>query len=135
MSQTAFDHGSGYPKGETFLPTHPIASGGNSAFFFQTLLDNLNQGVVFLDPACQVTAWNLGMEQLTGMGNSVLGRKFTPSLLQLRDLKGEVLQDNPCPFQSWMHKRATVTEHFVLTGRSGRELQVELNFNPVHDKD
>jgi diguanylate cyclase (GGDEF)-like protein/PAS domain S-box-containing protein len=135
MSQTAFDHGSGYPKGETFLPTHPMAPGGNSAFFFQTLLDNLIEGVVFLDPACHITAWNLGMEQLTGMGNSVLGKKFTPSLLQLRDLKGEVLQDSPCPFQSWMQKRATVTEHFILTGRSGRELQVELNFHPVYDKE
>lgn len=135
MSQTAFDHGSGYPKGETFLPTHQMAPGGNSAFFFQTLLDNLIEGVVFLDPACHITAWNLGMEQVTGMGNSVLGRKFTPSLLQLRDLKGEVLQDSPCPFQSWMQQRATVTEHFVLTGRSGRELQVELNFHPVHDKE
>lgn len=135
MSQTAFDHGSGYPKGETFVPAPPLSPAANSAFFFQTLLDNLVEGIVFLDPACHITAWNLGMEQLTGMGNSVLGRKFTPSLLQLRDLKGEVLQDSPCPFQSWMNKRATVTEHFVLTGRSGRELQVELNFHPVLDKE
>jgi len=103
--------------------------------FFQTLLDNLTEGVVFLDPACHITAWNLGMEQLTGMGSSVLGRKFTPSLLQLRDLKGDVLQESPCPFQSWMNKRASVTAPFILTGRSGRELQVELNFHPVIDKE
>lgn len=135
MSQTAFDYGSGYPKGDTFLPTHQMAPTANSASFFQTLLDNLSEGVVFLDPSCHITAWNLGMEQLTGLGSSVLGRRFTPSLLQLRDLKGEALQESPCPFQSWMQGRASVTESFILTGKSGRELQVQLNFHPVVDRE
>lgn len=113
------------------IPAHPLAPGGITASFYQSLLDNLAQGVVFLDHNCRITSWNLGMEQLTGLGNSVLGRKFSPTLLQLRDLQGELLNDIQCPVQQWLHTRTSTCNQYILSGRSGREIQVELSFHPV----
>jgi diguanylate cyclase (GGDEF)-like protein/PAS domain S-box-containing protein len=132
MSQAAFQPDAGHNTGEgIMLPTHPLAPGGVNASFYQSLLDNLTQGVVFLDQNCRITSWNVGMEQLTGLGNSVLGRKFSPNLLQLRDMQGELLNDLQCPFQHWLQTRASNCNQYVLTGRSGREIQIELSFHPV----
>ncbi|MFN9363523.1 MAG: diguanylate cyclase [Planctomycetota bacterium] len=132
MSQAAFQPDAGNNTGEAFtIPSHPLPPGGPAASFYQALLDNLSQGVIFLDQNCRITAWNMGMEQLTGLGSSVLGRRFSPGLLQLRNLQGEPLNEIQWPVQHWLQTRSPTCDQYVLTGRSGREIQVELGFHPV----
>lgn len=132
MSQAAFHPDAGNNSSETpVVPAHTLVPVGPATSFYQSLLDNLSHGVVFLDQNCRITSWNLGMEQLTGSGNSVLGRKFSPSVLQLRDLQGKPIDDQHYPIQHWMQTRTSTCNQYVLTGRSGREIRVEMNLHPV----
>ena len=133
MSTAAVPEGSTNRRGQetVFLNFSHLSPGVVSALFTQGLLDNLRTGVIFLDTHGRITAWNFCLEQMTGIGNSVIGKKFTPSLLQMRDLHGAKIEDAQCPFSKWLGAREPITDRFHIVGRSGRESQVELNFHPV----
>lgn len=136
MTKTALTDGPGRRPQETVMVTlNQLSPNTVSALFTQSLLDNMREGVMFLDTQCRITTWNFCLEQITGIGGSVVGRRFTPGMLQLRDLQGNPIPDGTCPIQRWMAAREPMVDRFQITGRSGRETQVELNFHPVQTAD
>ncbi|MEZ6096344.1 MAG: diguanylate cyclase [Pirellulaceae bacterium] len=103
--------------------------------FFQCLLDSMNEGVVFIDRNCGIRTWNKGVQALTGLGTAVLGRRLEPSLLQLKDGNRLPIHDNKNPFAAWIEAGTEASDKFFITGRSGRDAQVDLQFFPVLDSE
>ncbi len=100
-------------------------------YFFNALLENIPEGVVFLDTSCRIHVWNAGARHLTGLGSAVIGRRLEPSLLKLKDAERFPISDSANPFELWMAQRIPATQKFFISGRSGRDAQVDVSFFPV----
>lgn len=116
--------------------TGTAVTGGGSMvdpmqLFRSFLLDSMREGAIFLDSHCQVMLWNRSMEQLTGIGKSVVGKVLTPSVLQLRSMDHIPVQDQESPFPDWIKKAQPVVGNYVVGGLSGRQCDVEIAFQPV----
>ncbi len=110
----------------------PAPNASPEAYFPQTLLENMYDGVIFLDANLQVTLWNRGAERLTGItGNSMLQRPFVPSLLELRDDTGRPFGDHECPVAFAVHSGVQSLRRMILRDREGRELSINMHIIPV----
>lgn len=105
-----------------------------SQYFFNTLLENFPEGVIFVDHSCTIRMWNAGARNLTGIGSAVVGRRLDPSLLKLKDIERFPISDSANPFENWLTQGVVGTQKFFISGRSGRDAQVEVSFYPVRAK-
>lgn len=65
---------------------------------FEELIDNINDGLYFLDSERNITLWNQGAERITGYKkNNVLGKKCSDNILVPVDQWGTRLCDDMCP--------------------------------------
>ncbi len=65
---------------------------------FEKLINNVNDGIYFLDAQRQITLWNQGAEKITGYKKEeVLGRCCKEDILNPVDEWGERLCDERCP--------------------------------------
>ncbi len=111
------------------------ATHNSNMIFYQCLLDNINEGVIFIDSNCGIRSWNKGIQALTGMGTAVIGRRLEPSLLQLKDVNRLPINDIRNPFVKWITDGMVTSDKFFITGRSGRDAQVDVQFFPVKNTD
>ena len=84
--------------------SHPIegidsdSNGIADNLFQQCLLDNLRDGIIFVDSQFRILVWSQAIEVMTGMSASkVDGLQFTPQLLGFSDQDGVPLQDAANP--------------------------------------
>lgn len=109
----------------------------NIDLLFRTcLLNNISEGVVFVNQGLEITNWNKSAEAITGLNSSnVLGMKFSPDLIGLKTKDGELNGVNVCPVAQSLISRKPTNQEYSLIGRSGREAKVELSVTPVFDLD
>ena len=66
--------------------------------FYATLLDNLYDGVYFVDRDRRITFWNKAAERITGFTKAeVLGKRCADNLLRHVDERGNPLCEGACP--------------------------------------
>jgi PAS domain-containing protein len=66
--------------------------------FYETLLDNLYDGVYFVDRERRITFWNKAAERITGFAKrEVLGKRCADNLLRHVDHRGNSLCEGACP--------------------------------------
>jgi diguanylate cyclase (GGDEF)-like protein len=100
--------------------------------FQQKLLDNMYDGVVFLDNNLQITLWNNGAERLTGIdGAAVYQRPFKPSLFHLRDEHAHPFGDAECPVAHALHSGSQSLSRVQIRGRNERDVAVDAHIMPV----
>ena len=117
-------------------PTAEVARVVDQSLFRNCLLDNLRDGVIFVDSQSRILVWSQTIEVMTGMSSSkVDGMKLTPSMLQLSDGYGNGIADADSPINQCFKTRKKVTGDYKLVGRSGREAKVEMTFVPVISAD
>jgi PAS domain S-box-containing protein/diguanylate cyclase (GGDEF)-like protein len=69
-----------------------------SAELYRSILDNIQEGVYFVDRDRKITFWNRGAERLTGyFREEIQGRKCHEGLLQHCTAGGEMLCHSGCP--------------------------------------
>ena len=62
------------------------------------LLENVREGVLFVDNERKITCWNSGAEMITGLvASNIVGCEFTPDLLGLAESDGRTLSRVNCP--------------------------------------
>ena len=106
------------------------------SLFRRQLVDNMNDAVVFVDVAFRVILWNRGAERLTGIsGTSIQQRRWTPSLLDMRDRHGQPVKESDCPLIQTIKTNQQRTRRLVIRGRNGRAISVEAHAVPVVDAD
>lgn len=102
--------------------------------FCRGLLDDLYDGVYFVDPERVIKYWNRSAEQLTGYSSSeILGRHCQDNILMHVDLRGRNLCRGLCPLLQAM-KDDTKTEHeLYLRHKDGHRVSVRVRTSPIKD--
>jgi diguanylate cyclase (GGDEF)-like protein len=104
--------------------------------FQQKLLDNMHDGVVFIDSQMRISMWNQGMERLSGIAGSAASQKvWLPSLVQLRDERGSIIPDEDCPVAQAMDTGVQSIRRLSIAGRNGKDSPVDLHSIPVIGRD
>jgi diguanylate cyclase (GGDEF)-like protein/putative nucleotidyltransferase with HDIG domain len=104
--------------------------------FQQRLLDNMRDGVVFVDTSLRILSWNAGAERMTGIaGSSVYQRPFRPALLNMHADDNRPVHDNDCPVKAAIYTGEMRLRRLVIRGRGQRDLMVELQVIPVAETD
>jgi diguanylate cyclase (GGDEF)-like protein/PAS domain S-box-containing protein len=102
--------------------------------FFRGILDNLHDGVYFVDMNRRITYWNKGAEKITGYESSeAVGRSCSDNLLVHIDDDGVNLCKAACPLaQTLMDGRERETEAY-LQHKDGHRLPVVIRVSPLRD--
>ncbi len=116
-----------------YQPGAPMTGVGPSdSIFHQKLLENMRDGVVFVDPNAQIVHWNRGMERLTGIaGSSVFQRSWLPSLLEMRDERGARIREKDCPVHYVIASGVQSLRRAYITRNGNNEVAVDIHIVPV----
>jgi diguanylate cyclase (GGDEF)-like protein/PAS domain S-box-containing protein len=104
----------------------------NDEGFFKEMLDNLTEGIYFLDRSRRITYWNRGAERLTGYSaEEVLGRCCTNGLLQHMDPNGRLLCNDGCPMEATMRDGRERSAEMFLHHKKGHRVPITVRANPI----
>lgn len=102
--------------------------------FLENIIDNLYDGLYFVDPERKITVWNKSAERITGYAkDEVVGRHCHDNILRHIDAEGRELCLDGCPLaQSIKDGRAREADVF-LHHKSGFRVPVSVRISPVRD--
>ena len=104
--------------------------------FFETLLDNLFDGVYFVDRDRRITYWNRGAERLTGYAREeVVGSRCRDNLLRHVDEQGRELCTDRCPVAAVIEDGQTRTARVYLHHKEGHRVPVFIRAAPIVGED
>jgi len=105
-----------------------------SGSFYKDLVDNLYDGVYFVDLDRRITYWNRGAERITGYSAAqVVGCRCSDNLLMHVDYLGTGLCGAGCPLAATcLDGRAREAEVF-LRHRDGHRVPVQVRASPMRD--
>ena len=104
-------------------------------FFYKNLLDNLHDGVYFVDRDRKISYWNKGAERITGYGaQETVGKRCSDNLLMHSDRKGTILCLAGCPLVESMSIGTDRTAEVFLRHKDGHRVPVMVRVAPIRDE-
>jgi diguanylate cyclase (GGDEF)-like protein/PAS domain S-box-containing protein len=104
--------------------------------FYKALLDNLYDGVYFLDRERRIIYWNSGAERITGYsGDEVLGHCCRDNILMHADRDGRSLCKDFCPAARTMEDGNPAEAEVFLHHKEGHRVPVRTRISPLRDED
>ncbi|MCL2807585.1 MAG: PAS domain-containing protein [Coriobacteriia bacterium] len=112
--------------------TSESALGIKPESLYLTVIDNLLDGVYFVNTERQITFWNKAAEEITGyQADEILGRCCQSNLLEHIDCDGRALCNLGCPlFASILDGRQRQDEVF-LRHKDGYRILIHVNVFPI----
>lgn len=102
--------------------------------FYKHLLDNLHDGVYFVDRNRMITYWNRGAERITGYStHEVMGKCCKDNILMHVDEDGTRMCQTQCPLSLAMEDGQTREATAYLHHREGHRIPVLVRVNPIKD--
>ncbi len=102
--------------------------------FYQEVLDNLYDGVYFVDRDRCITYWNKGAERITGYTSTeVVGRRCSDNILTHVDAKGNSLCLADCPVAHTMDDGASRSAEVFLHHKDGHRVPVSIRAIPLRN--
>lgn len=102
--------------------------------FFQSLLENLYDGVYYVDRDRIITYWNAAAERITGFSREeVIGRTCAANILRHMDEDGRELCSHACPLAAAMQDGRQRENSVYLHHNQGHRLPVSVRVSPVRD--
>jgi diguanylate cyclase (GGDEF)-like protein/PAS domain S-box-containing protein len=102
--------------------------------FYATLLDNLYDGVYFVNRERQITFWNKAAERITGFTKAeVLGKRCADNLLRHVDNHGNPLCEGACPLSYTLRDGQLRSASVFLHHKNGCRLPVAIGIAPITD--
>jgi diguanylate cyclase (GGDEF)-like protein/PAS domain S-box-containing protein len=102
--------------------------------FYKDIIDNLYDGVYFVDRARVITYWNRGAERITGYkSQEVLGRSCRDNLLNHVTAGGVPLCRDRCPLAACMEDGVPQEAEVFLHHADGHRVPVLIRAAPFHD--
>ena len=100
------------------------------------VLENLSDGVYFVDRRRRILYWNNGAERITGFAkDEVLGHRCHDNLLNHCDDAGTILCKTRCPLAATMRDGELREAHVYLKHKDGHRKPVRVRAAPVRDAD
>ena len=104
--------------------------------FLNKLLDNMHDGVVFVDVSLRILLWNCGAERLTGIAAaSVFQKRWLPSLVTMRDENFKIIPDLECPVDYAVRTGVQSLRRLTIAGRNDQQIAVDAHAVPVVGSD
>ena len=104
--------------------------------FFKSLLDNLFDGVYFVDGDRRIVYWNRAAEAITGYpAADVLGRHCHDNILRHVDDDGTALCHTACPVAAAMAEGDAHDAEVTLHHKRGHRVPVHVRVSPIRDAD
>lgn len=102
--------------------------------FYKTLLDNLHDGVYFLDRSRRITFWNKGAERLTGYdGNDVVENEYSEDFLSPINDEGLNLCEVGYPAEKTILDGQIREEEVYFRHKNGHRVPVLIRVSPIRD--
>ena len=102
--------------------------------FYKEILDNLYDGVYFVDENRVITYWNKGSERITGYtAGEVVGRHCADNILVHVDLEGNVLCQGICPVAEALADGTLRTSEVFLHHKDGHRVPISVRVAPIRD--
>jgi diguanylate cyclase (GGDEF)-like protein/PAS domain S-box-containing protein len=102
--------------------------------FYKMLLDNLYDGVYFVDRDRRITYWNRGAERITGyMSTEVIGKRCSDNILMHVDKEGKVLCTAGCPVAYTMADGTERSTEVFLHHKDGHRVPITVRVTPIRD--
>jgi diguanylate cyclase (GGDEF)-like protein/PAS domain S-box-containing protein len=102
--------------------------------FYKDLIDNMYDGVYFVNLNRQITYWNHGAERITGYSaNQVMGRSCRDNLLNHVTEDGKLLCQDGCPLAACMVDGSQREVHVFLHHAEGYRVPVQVSATPIRD--
>ncbi len=102
---------------------------------FKTLLDNLVEGVYFVDRKRRIQYWNKGAEAISGFcGAEVAGRRCADNILMHVDDRGRCLCEADCPLSATMRDGKQRRQDVYLHHKEGHRVPVRVAVAPIYDE-
>jgi diguanylate cyclase (GGDEF)-like protein/PAS domain S-box-containing protein len=100
--------------------------------FFQNLLENLYDGVYYVDRNRIITYWNTAAERITGFKREdVIGRSCAANILRHIDENGVELCKHACPLAATLRDGQKRETSVYLHHQQGHRLPVSVRVTPV----
>lgn len=108
----------------------------SSEDFYKRLLDNLHDGVYFVDRDRRITYWNGGAEKISGYrANQVMGSLCRDNLLNHVTESGMELCNSACPLAGTMEDGLPREADVFLHHSDGHRVPVHVRASPIKDDD
>jgi diguanylate cyclase (GGDEF)-like protein/PAS domain S-box-containing protein len=102
--------------------------------FYKILLDNLSNGVYFVDQERRITFWNKAAVRITGFTKSeVMGKRCADNLLRHVDDRGNSLCEGACPLSYTLHDGRKRSASVFLHHKKGYRMPVAMGVAPITD--
>lgn len=103
--------------------------------FYKEILDNLSEGVYFVDSDRMITYWNRGAELITGYSReSVIGRGCYDPILSNIDEVGTLLCKNSCPLASTLSDSQPNEANVYLHHAKGHRVPIRMRVAPIYNE-
>jgi diguanylate cyclase (GGDEF)-like protein/PAS domain S-box-containing protein len=103
--------------------------------FYKDLLDNLYDGVYFVDPERKITYWNRGAERISGYSQErVVGSFCHDNILQHVTENGVQLCHNGCPLLATIKDGIPREADIYLRHADGFRVPVQVRTSPIYDE-
>lgn len=104
--------------------------------FTEILLNNVHDGIYFVDQDCRIFFWNNGAEQITGFDlSTVNGRKCSDNIISPVDESGKNLCEEDCPIKQALSDGQTHTIEAYFQHKKGHRLPVSIRAFPILGED
>lgn len=101
---------------------------------FEDLIENLFDGVYYVDGERTITYWNAAAERITGYARAdVLGKPCAANILRHIDEAGTELCQNGCPLAATLQDGQSREISVYLHHNQGHRLPVAVRVSPVRD--
>jgi diguanylate cyclase (GGDEF)-like protein/putative nucleotidyltransferase with HDIG domain/PAS domain S-box-containing protein len=129
--------GNGVPWSVTAEYVHvQAAKDPTPSIFEKKLIDNMHDGVVFVDSQATILLWNTGAERLTGVSSAAAcGRTFIPNLMDMCNNREQPISNEDCPVAHAIATGVQWLGRISIMGRQGRHVAVDLHAIPVRSND
>lgn len=102
--------------------------------FYKKLLENLHDGVYFVDNDRKITFWNKGAERITGFAaEDVIGSYCYNNILNHVDSEGKKLCLGGCPLHATISDGQQRTAEVFLHHKKGRRVPVFVRTIPIEE--
>ncbi|XMB86005.1 sensor domain-containing diguanylate cyclase [Mycoplasmatota bacterium WC44] len=102
--------------------------------FYKQILDNIYDGVYFVDNDRNIIYWNKGAETITGYSEvEVIGRACYDNILSHIDSNGDKLCDNGCHLSSVLSSGEKASSNVYFNHKDGYIVPVNTKVFPIFD--
>jgi diguanylate cyclase (GGDEF)-like protein/PAS domain S-box-containing protein len=103
---------------------------------YESIIDNLYDGVYYLDKERRIKIWSKGAEYITGYtGSEVLGRQCSDSLLAHTSLEGKNLCRLSCLMSNALDSGSYYKTEAFIKHKDGHDVQISLRISPMFDSE